>query len=436
MTSAAAPTRVSLGQCAVEIECRASELQEHLDFLLRDTRREGGEVQTRFVIDRRENDGYVVSRNGADCFTAATPGELCTSLVGEIIYHLIENNSRELLIHAACLVRDDLGILLPGVSGSGKSTLCAWLISRGFGYLTDELVSIDPDTFEVDAFTRPLNIKHGGMEAVQRRFGGDFGAGETLEGDDLAPRPSQALRCAVRRLPAPRIDSGVPALRFVRGFFAGATDARQDRHAADADVRQRPQPRRARLSPYRRLRPHRDRVPAAILRFLPARRTGTRVVGAGTIVIRGAGCAIAPPGTDRLYDGRSDKPNSRRGTRLNSKRLLQIALLALAVSAAAADMALFRDLASGEPREFADYREADKWMVVMVWASDCPVCNREVSGYSDFHLMHEQDDAIILGVSIDGEAGRDDAPGSSTITESPSRTSSPRPAPSPAATGS
>ncbi len=93
------------------------------------------------------------------------------------------------------------------------------------------------------------------------------------------------------------------------------------------------------------------------------------------------------------------------------KKLLQGALLVLAVSAAAADTVLFRDLASGEPREFADYREADKWMVVMIWASDCPVCNREVSGYSDFHLMHEQDDAIILGVSIDGEAGRDDALG-------------------------
>ncbi len=198
MTPAAAPTRVALGQCAVEIECRASEIHEHLDFLLRDTRREGGKVQTRFVIDRREDDGYVVSRNGAACFTAATPGELCTSLVGEIIYHLIENNSCELLIHAACLVRGDLGILLPGVSGSGKSTLCAWLISRGFGYLTDELVSIDPGSFELDAFTRPLNIKHGGMEAVQRRFGGGFGAGETLEGSisHLVPHRLFGAPCA------------------------------------------------------------------------------------------------------------------------------------------------------------------------------------------------------------------------------------------------
>lgn len=172
----------------MEVECRVAELDAHLAFLLRDTHDSGGSVQTRFIIDHGEDHGesngkYVVVRNDRVCHRARTAGEVCTYLVGEIIYHLIENNSRELLIHAACLRRDALGILLPGASGSGKSTLSAWLLTRGFQYLTDELAGIDTETFEIDTFTRPLNIKHGGMDAIQEAFGRDFGAGETLEGN-------------------------------------------------------------------------------------------------------------------------------------------------------------------------------------------------------------------------------------------------------------
>lgn len=69
----------------------------------------------------------------------------------------------------------------------------------------------------------------------------------------------------------------------------------------------------------------------------------------------------------------------------------------------------FRNIDNGEPRTLDDFREEDKWLVVMIWASDCPVCNREASHYSDFHMLHADDDAKILGVSVDGWEGRDDA---------------------------
>jgi hypothetical protein len=207
-------TRVSLGQCAVEIECQVPELAEHLAFLLDDTSNQGGDVQTRFVIVAGDKKKYHVLRGDKICYRGSSPGELCTYLVGEIIYHLIENNSRELLIHAACLKRGDVGILLPGASGSGKSTICAWLLTRGFEYLTDELVCIDPQTFEVEAFTRPLNIKHGGMQVVRNRFGEDFDGGESLEGSISHLVPHRLLgstyggsRSAVRAIVFPRYSS-------------------------------------------------------------------------------------------------------------------------------------------------------------------------------------------------------------------------------------
>lgn len=62
---------------------------------------------------------------------------------------------------------------------------------------------------------------------------------------------------------------------------------------------------------------------------------------------------------------------------------------------------VFTDL-SGQPRAVDDYLGDGKWRVVVIWASDCPVCNAEAYQYVDFHLIHQDDDARVLGISIDG----------------------------------
>lgn len=54
-------------------------------------------------------------------------------------------------------------------------------------------------------------------------------------------------------------------------------------------------------------------------------------------------------------------------------------------------------------------QEPDKWTVVMIWASDCHVCNQEANSYSSFHTAHADKDAKIIGISIDGQQGQDDA---------------------------
>ena len=39
----------------------------------------------------------------------------------------------------------------------------------------------------------------------------------------------------------------------------------------------------------------------------------------------------------------------------------------------------------------------------MIWASDCHICNREAHAYVDFHFKHEEGNAQVLGISIDGQ---------------------------------
>lgn len=58
---------------------------------------------------------------------------------------------------------------------------------------------------------------------------------------------------------------------------------------------------------------------------------------------------------------------------------------------------------SGNPKEIKDFIEQGKWLVVMIWASDCHVCNAEAHNYVAFHELHHDIDAKVLGITVDGE---------------------------------
>jgi peroxiredoxin len=75
----------------------------------------------------------------------------------------------------------------------------------------------------------------------------------------------------------------------------------------------------------------------------------------------------------------------------------------LAPAVQAADDAIFTDFAD-QPRSIESYAGGGKWLVVMIWASDCSVCNREMGQYVQFYQAHKDKDATVLGISIDGQA--------------------------------
>jgi len=64
---------------------------------------------------------------------------------------------------------------------------------------------------------------------------------------------------------------------------------------------------------------------------------------------------------------------------------------------------------SGNESEIGKFAGNGKWLVVMIWASDCTVCNREAHNYVDFHKLHKDKDAQVLGLSIDGKEKTKDA---------------------------
>ena len=43
-----------------------------------------------------------------------------------------------------------------------------------------------------------------------------------------------------------------------------------------------------------------------------------------------------------------------------------------------------------------------KWTIVVTWAHDCHICDREIDEMAAFHAAHHERHAMVLGVTLDG----------------------------------
>ncbi len=89
------------------------------------------------------------------------------------------------------------------------------------------------------------------------------------------------------------------------------------------------------------------------------------------------------------------------------RRVLSVVMVAvlfsavsLAASAQKPDMNLM-DL-DGAPVSLNQRIGQGKWLLVMIWATDCVVCQAEKPKISAFHDKHKHDDAEVIGIALDG----------------------------------
>lgn len=76
--------------------------------------------------------------------------------------------------------------------------------------------------------------------------------------------------------------------------------------------------------------------------------------------------------------------------------------LATVCAHAAVPGPVLKDL-SGNLQQLSQYIGQGKWVVVVVWAEDCEICNAEIEALDFFHEEHKDKNAQLLGVSIDGQ---------------------------------
>ncbi|MDO8595154.1 MAG: TlpA disulfide reductase family protein [Sulfuricaulis sp.] len=94
---------------------------------------------------------------------------------------------------------------------------------------------------------------------------------------------------------------------------------------------------------------------------------------------------------------------------LHRIRLFVVVLLMLPglVLAAGPDVRL-KDM-DGKDHNVGEFIGQGKWTIVAVWSADCPICRRDIYHMTFFHEEHRKTDATVLGLSVDGQAGRDKA---------------------------
>jgi len=79
-----------------------------------------------------------------------------------VLDHLLIKHIRtHYLVHAGCVSRCDRGIIVSGASHMGKTTLTTFLVSRGMGFLSDEISPISRVDGSVTPFPMELGIRSG-----------------------------------------------------------------------------------------------------------------------------------------------------------------------------------------------------------------------------------------------------------------------------------
>ncbi len=94
-------------------------------------------------------------------YQASDPGNVVDHLVAWCNRRAVESRPSAVNLHAAGLVApgSDRTIVVPGSPGAGKTTLAATACRSGWGYLSDEMVSVEDDMLR--AYPKPLTVKRG-----------------------------------------------------------------------------------------------------------------------------------------------------------------------------------------------------------------------------------------------------------------------------------
>jgi len=187
---------VCLGGHAVQIESHDKAVDAILGFMFDDIPAQGfDQVEARFVIQPvvDKDQHWEVLKDDSQLFEKNSLTDTANFLMGEVVYHLIENNRDFMAVHAALLSNDQGGILVPGESGNGKSSLAIWMTLNGYHYHTDELVLIKSGSLETRVFTRPFNIKSHGRNAIDQILNLDSLQPPIEQGDFITMIPHRAL---------------------------------------------------------------------------------------------------------------------------------------------------------------------------------------------------------------------------------------------------
>lgn len=86
--------------------------------------------------------------------------------IDDIIFHNTQYNCNIFAIHGAAVEWQKKAYLFVASTTSGKSTLTSYLTNMGFGYITDDCILLDRQTFKIYPHTTPIHLRDGGLKIL------------------------------------------------------------------------------------------------------------------------------------------------------------------------------------------------------------------------------------------------------------------------------
>ena len=135
----------------------------------------GGSV----ITAERRGAAYCVTAFGR-CVQTQTP----LFEIGNMMHEHRQFSPEIFALHGGAVEHNGGAVLLLAPSTTGKTTLTAYLAHLGFGYVTDDCILLDRESFAVRPHAAPLHLREGGFRVLEKmgaapadfRFCGDGGA--------------------------------------------------------------------------------------------------------------------------------------------------------------------------------------------------------------------------------------------------------------------
>jgi hypothetical protein len=147
------------------------------------------------------DDGWEVHLDGTRVLRTGAASIAFRHLLWEANQQAIAQTTDAVLVHASAAVVDGIAVVMPGPMGAGKSTLVAALVQSGAGYLTDEVVAIDPASGRVRPYPKYLSVGR----RLQHLVPATMAATRPLVGDQYLVAPEAIRPGAVAGPAVPRL---------------------------------------------------------------------------------------------------------------------------------------------------------------------------------------------------------------------------------------
>jgi coenzyme PQQ synthesis protein D (PqqD) len=121
------------------------------------------------ILNSGAENEHILKHDGVEVVRTTSFREITGGLFHTILSSVHPEHRWLTTIHGSSVALDGRAALLAGTSGSGKSTLAAFLVARGFTYVSDDMIAVTQDG-RLAAWPVPLSIKEGSWSVLSPHF--------------------------------------------------------------------------------------------------------------------------------------------------------------------------------------------------------------------------------------------------------------------------